>query len=112
MASSSLALTGVPANVERALTRLYEDVGANCAQIFTASKLGYLGGAFRGPEECAYLLVYGGKAKCCGAKAPPPVAPVAPPTAPVAPPPVATPIKPMMMSKCSCWRADALPWRR
>jgi hypothetical protein len=94
MSRSSTALTGVPLYVEQQLTQFYFVVGNNCAQLYTASKLGFLGAFLGGsPQGCALLSLYGASDKCCGPKAPPPVAPVAPP--PVAP------IKPMMMmSKC------------
>jgi hypothetical protein len=86
----SLAMTGVPQALDGVLAALYTDIGETCAQVYTASKLGFLGAALPTAQTCAFLSIYGAGDKCCGA-------------APVAPPPVA-PIKPMMMSKCPCDR--------
>jgi hypothetical protein len=100
MDSGSIALTGVPPKIDDFLFGLYSFIGSNCAQIYTASKLGHLGFVFGGNAQlCGFLSTYGAGDKCCGAApvappVPPPVAPVAPPV----PPPVA-PIKPMMKSK-------------
>jgi hypothetical protein len=93
MSRSSTALTGVPLSIDQQLTGFYLTVGTNCAQLYTAGKLGLLGAFFDDfAGGCALLSLYGASDKCCGPKAAPPVAP----------PPVA-PIKPMMMmSKCSC----------